>query len=197
MLYNVSYMEAVLSKSLEVLLNDQQVQNVVSPMDVSFYQSRNLILTNISWKYCQSLGLKIPNYFQSPMLFASLWLNGWQVHHDCAGDGSYFNSLAPGRFGHFRWAIFKVISLIDGWAISCKIALRWMSLGLSYDKSTLAQIMAWCHQVASHYLLHCWLRFMLPYGLLGHNKDTNISSSWENHRFSFFFLLKLTCYKEI
>ena len=48
------------------------------------------------------------------------------------------NSLAPGRFGwHFRKVIFKPISVIDGWSISCKIALKWFPLDLTYDKSTL------------------------------------------------------------
>ena len=33
------------------------------------------------------------------------------------------------------------------------------------DKSTLVQVMAWCHQATSHYLSQCWPRFMLPYGV--------------------------------
>ena len=47
---------------------------------------------------------------------------------------------------------------------SCKIALRWMPLDLTDDKSTLVQVMAWCRQATSHYLSQWWLRFMLPYG---------------------------------
>ena len=41
---------------------------------------------------------------------------------------------------------FKVILVIDGWGISCEIALRWLSLDLTDDKSTLVQVMAWCCQ---------------------------------------------------
>ena len=62
---------------------------------------------------------------------------------------------------------FKPVFVIDGWGISCEIALRWMSLGLTDDVSTLVQVMAWCHQATSHYLSQCWLRFMLPYGITG------------------------------
>ena len=36
--------------------------------------------------------------------------------------------------------------MIDGWGISCELALRWMSLHLTDDKSTLVQVMAWCRQ---------------------------------------------------
>ena len=36
-----------------------------------------------------------------------------------------------------------------------KIALRWTSLDLSDDKSTLAQVMAWRRQATSHCLNQC------------------------------------------
>ena len=76
------------------------------------------------------------------------------------------NSLAPGRFEwNFRYIIFKLISVTDGWCISCKIALRWMPLDLTNDKPTLVQVMAWCRQATSHYLRQCWPRFMSPYGV--------------------------------
>ena len=29
----------------------------------------------------------------------------------------------------------------------------------------LVQVMAWCHQAASHYLSHCWPRYVLQYGV--------------------------------
>ena len=40
-----------------------------------------------------------------------------------------------------------------------------MSLDLTVDKSTLVQVVAWCHQATSHYLSQCWPRFMSPYGV--------------------------------
>ena len=77
-----------------------------------------------------------------------------------------FNSLTPGRSKwNLRYIIFKLILWNAGWGTPCEIAFRWMSLDLSEDKSTLVQVMAWCHQVTSHYLSQCWPRFMLPYGV--------------------------------
>ena len=79
---------------------------------------------------------------------------------------SHFNSLAPSRFWlNFRWVIFKQILVIDGWGISYEIALRWMPLDLTDDKSTLVQVMAWCRQATSHYLNQCWPRSLWPYGV--------------------------------
>ena len=46
-----------------------------------------------------------------------------------------FNSLAPGKFEwNFRHIIFKKILVIDGWDISCEIALIWMSLDFTDDQ---------------------------------------------------------------
>ena len=52
-----------------------------------------------------------------------------------------------------------------GWGISCEIALRWMPLDLTDDKSTLVQVMAWCHQATSHYLSQCCPRSMSSNGI--------------------------------
>ena len=52
-----------------------------------------------------------------------------------------------------------------GWGISSEIALRWMPLDLTNDKSTLVQVMAWCRQATSHYLSQCWPRSMSPNGV--------------------------------
>ena len=40
-----------------------------------------------------------------------------------------------------------------------------MPQDLTDDKSTLDQVMAWCHQAPSHYLSQCWPRYMSPYGV--------------------------------
>ena len=78
---------------------------------------------------------------------------------------SHVNSLAPGKFEwNFRSLIFKIISVTDGWGISCEIGLRWMPLDLTDDKSTLVQVMAWCRQATSHYLSQCWSSSMMLYG---------------------------------
>ena len=61
--------------------------------------------------------------------------------------------------------IFKLILVIVDWGISCDIALRWMSLDLTDDESTLVQVMAWCRQPTSHYLSQCWPGSLSPYGV--------------------------------
>ena len=55
--------------------------------------------------------------------------------------------------------------MIDGWGISCEIALLWISLDFADDQSTLVQVMAWCHQATSHYLSQGWPRSLSPYGV--------------------------------
>ena len=77
-----------------------------------------------------------------------------------------FNSLAPGRFQrNFSKVIFQLTLVTDGWRISCKIVLKWIPMDFTDGKSTLVQVMAWCHQATSHYLSQCWPRSLLPYGI--------------------------------
>ena len=74
--------------------------------------------------------------------------------------------MAPGRCGsNSKSILFKLIILNNSLVIQCKSALRWMPHELTNGKSTLVQVMAWCHQAASHYLNQCWSRFMSPYGV--------------------------------
>ena len=60
--------------------------------------------------------------------------------------------------------IFEPISVTVGCSISCEIVPRWLSLDLTDDKSSLVQVMAWCHQATSHYLSQCWPRSLSPSG---------------------------------
>ena len=104
------------------------------------------------------------------------WVNGmalnrWQIIHylnrwwsSCMMPLGFseLNSLAPGRFEwNFRYVILKQILVIDGWGISCEIALIWMSLDIIDDQSTLVQVMVWCRQATSQY----WPRSLSPYGV--------------------------------
>ena len=69
------------------------------------------------------------------------------------------NSLAPGRPGHnSKSMILKLIMQNNSLGTYCVIALQWMSQKLTDEKSTLAQVMAWC-------LSQCWTLFMSPYGV--------------------------------
>ena len=95
-------------------------------------------------------------------------MSRYYSHHggDKVRHRSNLNSLAPSRFClNFRWVIFKQILVIDGWVISCEITLRWMSQGLTDDKSTLVQVMSWCRQATRHYLSQCWRISLSPYGV--------------------------------
>ena len=55
--------------------------------------------------------------------------------------------------------IFKSNSLIIwNWALI-------MSLDFTDDKSIMVQVIAWCLQAPSHYLIQCWLGSMSQYGI--------------------------------
>ena len=56
--------------------------------------------------------------------------------------------------------------MTDDCGISGKIALRWLPLDLTDDKSKLVQVMTWCRQATSHYLSQCWPRSMSPYSVI-------------------------------
>ena len=71
------------------------------------------------------------------------------------------------NFLSFKWGIFKLILVTGGLGGSWLFAPRLRSLGLSDNESTLAQVMAWCHQATSHYPSQRWSRFMSPYGVTG------------------------------
>ena len=74
------------------------------------------------------------------------------------------NSLAPGRSEcDSKNLTFNLVLLISIFRSSH--ALLWMPQDLTYDKSTLVQVMAWCCQATSHYLSQCWPRSMSPNGI--------------------------------
>ena len=83
------------------------------------------------------------------------WINGW-VNNREAGD------LRRHRV-HYDVTVMLIL-MADVWGISYRMALRWMRLYLTDDKSSLVQAMAWCLQAISHYLNQCWPRSVSPYG---------------------------------
>ena len=87
----------------------------------------------------------------------------------------YLNSLTPGRCGCNFKNIFKLISWIDTLSASRKTVVRWMPQNSADDKSTLVQVMAWCHQATSHYLSQCWPRSLSPYGV---TRPQWVNQSW-------------------
>ena len=99
------------------------------------------------------------------------WVNSFEAwwHHIVSTFSCHhwINSLAPGRFQrNFRRVIFQLILVIDGWSISSKIVLKWITMDLTEGKSTSVQVMAWSRHATSHYLSQCWPRSLLPYGVI-------------------------------
>ena len=81
------------------------------------------------------------------ILFRNSWV-WWTFYYGC----------------HFKTAIFNLVLLIGFFRSSNDNAPRWMPWDFTDDKSTLVQVMAWCHQATSHYPSQCWPSPMLPYG---------------------------------
>ena len=54
----------------------------------------------------------------------------------------------------------------------CEIPLIWIPQNtFDNDKSTLVQVMAWCHQATGNHLNQCWPIYMTPwYASQGHNE---------------------------
>ena len=76
------------------------------------------------------------------------------------------NSLPPGIYGNdFKRIFFRLVIQNNSLGSHREITLRWMTQNLANEKSTLVQVMAWCHQATFHYLSQCWPRSMLPCGI--------------------------------
>ena len=82
----------------------------------------------------------------------------WE-HVMCKGDHPYINSLSHGRYNsNSESVISEYISWIKFVSTACEISPSLMPQNTFADKSTLVQVMAWCHQATSHYLSQCWSR---------------------------------------
>ena len=64
--------------------------------------------------------------------------------------------LPLGNMGNCKSIIFKLTIENSTWGTHCKIAHRWIPQNITNEKSTLVQVMAWCHQATSHCLSQCW-----------------------------------------
>ena len=65
----------------------------------------------------------------------------------------------------FYMSYFQTDLVIDSWGISREVALRWMSMELSNEKSTLFQVTAWCRQATSRCLSQYSRRSISLYGV--------------------------------
>ena len=78
----------------------------------------------------------------------------------------YLNLFSIGRcVCDFKYVNFKHNFGIVILSIEVTITLEWMLEDLVDGKSTLVQVMAWCHQAWSHYQNQYWPRSLRPYDL--------------------------------
>ena len=100
-----------------------------------------------NWSRSVDCVLSMSGKIMTPM--SRLWLHG--------SYGFWWWREKLLNLTHWRWEIlmkfckinFKVILISDGWGISCEIALRWLSLDLTDDKSTLIQVPDLCRHILS------------------------------------------------
>ena len=86
------------------------------------------------------------------------------------------NSLPPGRPRcHFKTAIFNLVLLIGIFTSSKDNALWWIPWDLTDDKSTLVQVMAWCHQAPAITRANVDLVLCRHLASPGHNELTHWS----------------------
>ena len=69
--------------------------------------------------------------------------------------GFHYITHWPIRDVKVIFVYFKVTLWIDILRTSSEIGLRWVPHNPIYNKSTLVQATAWCHQATSHYLSWC------------------------------------------
>ena len=68
----------------------------------------------------------------------------------------WINSLSPGWYGYdFKWVNLKHCEI---YILSYQVntTMKWIAQDVIDGKSTLVQVMAWCHEATSHYLDQCW-----------------------------------------
>ena len=102
-----------------------------------------LILFDEHKKSTQSMSSALVSGHCVPLEHCKLKLTHWPL-----GDIEYL-----------QICIFKHLWYLEQFLWNCPQMI------VTGDKSTLVQLMAWCHQATSHYLSQCWLRSMSPFGV--------------------------------
>ena len=129
------------------------------------------------------------HWFFLPLLsISNQWNDIFTIHHCPGGHFCLGFTLIitlthwplRGFNYHLKLVYFKLISMINILSIFCEIAMRWMPQHLTDHKSTLVQVLAWCHQATRP-------RSLLTYDpghmtSLGHKElSSDNNSDWENH----------------
>ena len=106
--------------------------------------------------------------------------------HICVTRPHWVNWFSHGRCGcDFKSVIFKVILWMDILSTSCHMVVRLMPKErLIDDKSTLVQVMVWCHQATSHYLSQCWARTLSPHGVTRPQCVNTLRPDQNGHHFA-------------
>ena len=146
--------------------------NVLIQMLLLFTTSKHpIVFELLFWVHYATAGIDQILILQGIcILWLQTWgtfynISQWQYPHYPLLADIQFNWLAPGIVElNFRRVIFKLISVIDGRSIFGEIALRWILLDPTDDKSTLFQVMAWFFQARSHYLSKFWPITQALYG---------------------------------
>ena len=82
--------------------------------------------------------------------------------------GHEWTQLSTERSGcDFKNTIFNLLLWSGIFRSSHDNTLRWMPRDFTDNKSTLVQVMAWCHQTITQYLSQCWPRSLTTYGVTG------------------------------
>ena len=131
--------------------NEQSTVNTLKPQQNDHHFADNIskcIFLNENYCILIKISLRFVPY--SPIENNEYWFRKClgpkpPPSHLCITWSRGINSLAPVKFQfNLRQVIFKLTLVNGGWGISYEIALRWMPLDLTDDKSTLVQVMAWC-----------------------------------------------------
>ena len=76
------------------------------------------------------------------------------------------NSLAPGKFElNYRYVIFEEIWVIDGWGVSCEIALILMSVDFHWWSVNIGSGNGLVPPGNKPLPEKCWPRYLTPYGV--------------------------------
>ena len=141
----------------------QPMNSQNTPLRASYETS---FLSSLEKRYCET---EIVHCCTWPWASGAHALMSYQQREPHCGEKDHPTVTLSFEW-NFRHVIFTQIVVIDGWGISCEIALIWMSLDFTDDQSTLVQVMVWCRQATSHYLSQCWPRSMPHMSSLGHNE---------------------------
>ena len=96
----------------------------------------------------------------------------------------------------------KLVLVTNGPHMKLKFGVRWLSLDLIDDRSTLIQVMAWCRWATSHYLGQYWPRSMSPHDftrsqwieVFSAKFHRYLSNKYVGKRYSWIFAWKGHCY---